>query len=193
MDQAVHGRMQVDNSQGERIVLYRKNRVRLSVWLLVMSAGRMCVGPAVAQLSHAGLYVYSKHGQSADQQSRDAEQCDRSAVEVTGYDPGKPPVATIAQGSLSDQGRTMAKGALVGSAASSAVGAAAGAAVGRAARGAAMGGAGGAVAGLLRGWVVARRDQHAKMHQDQAHHEQHQQEYVRAFAACMDARGYSVR
>ena len=143
--------MRGDNSLAEpimRIIGHRKNRIRLTVWLLVLSVELMCVGPAVAQLNHSGLYVYSKHGQSADQQSRDAGQCDRSAVEVTGYDPGNPPVATIAQGSLSDQGRSMAKGAVVGSAVSSAVGAAAGAAVGRAARGAAMGGAGGAVAGL---------------------------------------------
>ena len=174
-------------------MLYRKNRVRLSVWLLVMSVGLMRAGPAVAQLSHAGLYVYPRHGQSADQQSRDAGQCDRSAIEVTGYDPAHPPAATLAQDSLSDQGRTMAKGALVGSAASSAVGAAAGAAVGRAARGAAMGGAGGAVAGLLRGWFVARRDQQAQTHQGQVRHAQHHQQYVRAFSACMDARGYSVR
>ncbi len=174
-------------------MLYRKNRVRLSVGLLVMSVGLIRVGPAVAQLSHSGLYVYPKHGQSTDQQSRDGGQCGRSAVEVTGYDPGNPPVATIAQGSLSDQGRSMAKGAVVGSAASSAVGAAAGAAVGEAARGAAMGAAGGAVAGVLRGLLVARRDQQAKIQHDEQQNEQHQYDYQRAFAACMDARGYGVR
>ena len=172
---------------------HRKNRIRLNVWLLVLSLGLICVGPALAQLSYSGLYVYPKHGQSADRQSRDAGQCDRSAVEVTGYDPAHPPAATLAEKSLGDQGRTIAKSTVVGSAASSAVGAAAGAAIGRAARGAAMGGAGGAVAGLLRGWFVARRDQQAQTHQGQVRHAQHHQQYVRAFSACMDARGYSVR
>ena len=154
------------------------------------------IGPAVAQSSYAGLYVYPKHGQSADRQSQDAGQCDRSAVEVTGYDPAHPPTATHATNSLGDQGRTMAKGAVVGSATSSAVGAAAGAAMGGAVgavAGAVAGAAGGAVAGLLGGSMVARRDQQAKTHQDQVQHAQHHQEYVRAFSACMDARGYSVR
>ena len=154
------------------------------------------IGPAVAQSSYAGLYVYPKHGQSADRQSQDAGQCDRSAVEVTGYDPAHPPTATHATNSLGDQGRTMAKGAVVGSATSSAVGAAAGAAMGGAVgavAGAVAGAAGGAVAGLLGGSMVARRDQQAKTHQDQVDYAAHHQEYVRAFSACMDARGYSVR
>ena len=142
------------------------------------------IRPAVAQSSYAGMYVYPKHGQSADRQNQDAGQCVRLAVEVTGYDPAHPPAATCAKNSFGDQGRTVAKGAVGGAATSSAIGAAAGAA---------MGGPVGAVAGLLGGSVVARRDQQAKTRQDQVHHAAHHQEFVRAFSACMDARGYSVR
>lgn len=40
----------------------------------------MCVGLAVTQLNHSGLYGYPKHGQSADQQSRDAGQCNHSSA-----------------------------------------------------------------------------------------------------------------
>jgi hypothetical protein len=155
------------------------------------------IGPSVAQQSsYAGMYVYPKHGQSAYLQSQDAGQCVRFAVEVTGYNPARPPAATRAKNSLGDQGRTLAKGAVVGAAANSAIGAAAGAAMGGpvgAVAGALTGAAGGAVAGLLGGSVVARRNQQAKTHQDQAAHAAHRQEYVRAFSACMDARGYSVR
>ena len=154
------------------------------------------IRPAAAQSRYAGMYVYPKHGQSADRQNQDAGQCVRLAVEVTGYDPAHPPAATRAKNSYGDQGRTMAKGAVGGAATSSAIGAAAGAAMGGpvgAVAGAVTGAAGGAVAGLLGGSVVARRDQQAKTRQDQVHHAAHHQEFVRAFSACMDARGYSVR
>ena len=149
-------------------------------------------GAALAQTSASGLFVYPRHGQTIEQQNSDDWQCSRSAIEVTGYDPNSPSY-TPPEPDRGAQGRTVAKSAVVGSAASSAVGAAAGAAVGEAARGAAMGAAGGGVVGLIRGLFSASRQQQRAEQQQLQLQQQRLQTYQRAYTACMDARGYSVR
>ena len=151
------------------------------------------VSTVLAQASTSGLYVYPRNGQSVDLQSSDDWQCNRSAVEVTGYDPANPSAYTPPQPDRAAQGRTLAKNAVVGSAASSAVGAAAGAAIGQAARGAAVGAAGGGMAGLIRG-LFSVFGQSGRQEQQQQHIQQQRlHDYQRAFSACMDARGYSVQ
>lgn len=157
------------------------------VWVFLASAGA-----ALAQTSTSGLFVYPRHGQTVDQQNSDDWQCNRSAIEVTGYDPTNPSYMPPER-DLGAQGRTVAKSAVVGSAASSAVGAAAGAVIGEAARGAAMGAAGGGVAGLIRGLFAASRQQQGAQQQQLQRQQQRLQTYQRAYTACMDARGYSVR
>ena len=151
------------------------------------------VSAAIAQASASGLYVYPRNSQSVDLQRSDDWQCNRSAIEVTGYDPDNPPAYTPLQPDRAAQGRTLAKSAVVGSAASSAVGAAAGAAIGEAARGAAAGAAGGGVAGLIRGLFSVFRQSGRQQQQQQHIQQQRLHDYQRAFSACMDARGYSVR
>ena len=151
------------------------------------------VSAALTQASASGLYVYPRNSQSVDVQSSDDWHCNRSAVEVTGYDPDNPPAYTPPQPDRAAQGRTLAKNAVVGSAASSAVGAAAGAAIGQAARGAAVGAAGGGMAGLIRG-LFSVFNQSGRQEQQQQHIQQQRvHDYQRAFTACMDARGYSVQ
>ncbi len=151
------------------------------------------VSAAIAQASASGLYVYPRNGQSVDLQSSDNWQCNRSAVEVTGYDPANPSAYTPPQPDRAAQGRTLAKSAVLGSAASSAVGAAAGAAIGQAARGAAVGAAGGGMAGLIQGLFSVFSQSGRQQQQQQQIQQQHLSDYQRAFSACMDARGYSVQ
>ena len=122
----------------------------------------------------AGPYVYPQKGQSPDQQKRDSYECYDWAKKQSGVDPGQPPPAAPpgkhAGGTVRGAGR----------------GAAAGAAVGAIAGDAGKGAAAGAVVGGLHG----RRQSKVASQQQQA---ATQDSYNRAFAACMDGRGYSVR
>jgi OmpA family protein len=132
----------------------------------------MLVGSVASGIA-AGPYVYPQKGQSPDQQKRDSYECYDWAKKQSGVDPGQPPPAQPGQhagGTVRGAGR----------------GAAGGAAIGAIAGDAGKGAAAGAVVGGVRG----RRQSKAASQQQQA---ATQDSYNRAFAACMDGRGYSVR
>jgi OmpA family protein len=133
----------------------------------------MLVGSVASGIA-AGPYVYPQKGQSPDQQKRDSYECYDWAKKQSGVDPGQPPPPAPpgqhAGGTVRGAGR----------------GAAGGAAIGAIAGDAGKGAAAGAVVGGVRG----RRQSKAASQQQQA---ATQDSYNRAFAACMDGRGYSVR
>jgi len=145
--------------------------------MLILTAP-LCAGTITGL---TGLYVYPKNGQSAAQQQHDENACYDSARAQTGVNPGNPaPPPQQAQ-----QQRHVARGAAGGAA----VGAATGAVLGNA--------GGGAAAGAILGAAGGRRNQKNQEAQQQAYaqqvHQQHLATFNRAFSACMDARGYSVR
>ena len=119
------------------------------------------------------VYAYPTKGQSPDQQSRDQQECSGWASQQVGY------------ASPSNQGQPVAGGMLRG-AGGAAIGAVGGAIGGNAGKGAAIGAATGALFGGIR--------QHAR-NNDQAAYQQQQgnDSYRRAYAACMQGRGYSVQ
>jgi hypothetical protein len=111
--------------------------------------------------------VYPAKGQSAAQQARDTSECQAWARQQTGYDPASETAKGAAIGGL--------LGAAAGAATGAAVGAATGGGAGRgAAAGAIIGGVGGAAGG---GAIQYSRSKEG---------------YERAFAACMQGRGYTV-
>jgi hypothetical protein len=131
--------------------------------------------------------VYPAKGQSAQQQSQDDAQCYAWAKQATGIDP-----AVVAASPPPQQ-----TGPAVGGgqrAAGAARGAAGGAAVGAITGGGAGKGAGaGAVVGTMVGGRDARKQQAA---QNQHAHTQQQhvmQTYYRAYGACMEGRGYTIK
>lgn len=128
---------------------------------------------AVPVMASANVFVYPRDGQSAQQQQRDEGECHTWAVGQTGYNP-----ATVTSSQPTEGG------VVRGGARGAATGAVIGAIAGNAGTGAAAGAAGGALIGGMR-----RRD--AQRQQDSAR-AAGQNEYLRAFAACLDARGYSV-
>ena len=133
--------------------------------VLVLSTISVLPGPAGAQA------VYPARGQSPQQQQQDQAQCQSWAAQQSG---GPPPPPSGPQG----QGvRTAARGAAVG-----AVGGAIG---GDAGKGAAAGAAAGALVGGMR-----RRDQRR---QEQAAQAQYSDSISRAYAACLEGRGYTVK
>jgi hypothetical protein len=137
----------------------------------------MVVLVASAALAHvssrqvaAQAYVYPAKGQSQQQQDIDTAECNRWAQSQAPTGPSGP-----------DRGGRVA-GTVGGAARGAALGAAVGAIAGNAGKGAAAGAVVGGVGG--RGAAVNReRDRQAAANDS----------YTRAFGACMEARGYSVR
>jgi hypothetical protein len=142
-----------------------------------------CCGTLTAQ----DLMIYPNEGQDKDKQEMDEFQCYGWAKDQSGFDPMAVPTATEAPPAQEAQ-----KGGLVR-------GAAGGAAVGAiidGGDGAAKGAAAGAVLGGMR-----RNSQSRSQQQEQANWEQEQAQqyaakrnsYNRAYAACLEGRGYTVR
>ncbi len=167
--------------------------------------------PAWSPSQNIGMFAFPKNGQNADQQLKDESDCYGMAKQRTGLDPQKPaPAGPTAEQVQAAQKQAAAnadqvKGARVAGAAR---GAAGGAAIGAIAGDAGKGAGAGAVAGTMRGGA-AQRSANAQSQQKAAAQakanlaKEHEQEllahkegldtFQRAFAACMDARGYSVK
>jgi len=141
---------------------------------------------ALAPLAHGqDLFVFPNDGQSQDQQDMDEFQCQRDARDRTGFDPAATPRATTA--APQQEGgvvRGATRGALLGGAI--------GAATGNTRQGLRAGAAGGGVMGGMRRADSSRQqDQWAQ--QEAANYQRNRNNWNRAFIACMEARGYTVR
>ena len=138
--------------------------------VVVLSVSVVFVGWAIAQ----GLFVYPQRGQSTEQQNTDSYECYGWAKSQSGVDPGAPPPPA--------QAGQHARGAVGGAARGAALGAAVGAIGGDAGKGAAAGAVVGCVGGRRRSVAAQQQQQQAT-----------RSAYDRAFAACMEGRGYTVR
>jgi hypothetical protein len=129
--------------------------------------------------------TYPAKGQGREQMEKDKYQCYNWAKQQTGFDPMQPAA----------QPRTGARsgsGAARGAAGGAALGAAGGAIGGEAGKGAAIGAAAGGIIGGVR--TRRERRQEAEVQQQQAAASNNARGgYNRAFAACMEGRGYTVR
>jgi hypothetical protein len=145
--------------------------------------------PSVASTiaSSLGVYPYPRHNQSAAQQSKDESACYDAALQRTGINPHLSAAATP-QPAAKVEGR-----GIRGAAGGAAVGAAIGAIAGNAGAGAGAG----AVAGVVRGTrtqnAANANAQKQAQAEAQAQHAQRMNAFTRAFSACLDAKGYSVK
>lgn len=171
------------------------------------------VDQASSPAGSLGMFAYPKNQQNAKHQLQDENDCYGSARQQTGIDPQAPAPAQpssqqqqAAQQQAAQQASKEAPkgGAVKGSAKGAAGGAAIGAIAGDAGTGAAIGATAGAVRGRRqqkKAEKVAQQQaaQQTAQAQQQAQAEaqaQHQgtlDTFRRAFSACMDARGYSVK
>ena len=150
--------------------------------------------------SSLGLFVFPAKNQTATQQSGDEGACFDWAKSQTGIDPTniKPPeIAQQPQQDTSNAGNgSRARGA--------ARGAAGGAIIGAIAGDAGTGAAAGAAAGVISGGAAkrnAKKQAAAQQQQQQAAAEQQAQAaiaqqkatYNKAFSACMEGKGYTVK
>ena len=133
-----------------------------------------------------GLFVYPGAGQDAGRQGRDEGECYNWARQQTGIDPTAPPTQVeAAEVKRGDTVKGAAGGAMVGTAV--------GAIVGETGEGAAVG----AVAGAARGRRARKQAQkQAKQEAKQATatlDTQTKATFNKAWGACLEGRGYSVK
>jgi MYXO-CTERM domain-containing protein len=141
----------------------------------------------LADIASADMFVFAKNGQSRAQQDKDEGACHVWAVNRTGFDPafasapqvGPPPSDAAVVG-------TAAKGAVVGGIIGH------NSSGGSAGRGAAWGAAAGVAVGRHR----QRRQQQQMAAEQQAlqgEQDHRRNEYLRAKAACLEGKGYTVK
>jgi hypothetical protein len=135
----------------------------------------------------ADLYVYPKEGQSAEQTDKDKYECYNWAKNDSGFDPMAAPKTTSAAPGGQAKSGTMVKGGLGG-----------------AALGGILSGKKGAKRGAVAGGLIGgvHQSQHNKQvdaerqqweNQESANYANNRNNYNRAYAACLEGRGYSVK
>ena len=142
----------------------RFTAIAISLGMLMGAAG------AFAQKAPK-VFVYPTKGQSKDQQSKDTAECKQWAAEQA------PPSG--APTGMGTHGRGVVGGAAKGAALGAAVGAISGKGAGK-----------GAGIGAVGGGALGRRGSKKAQAEAQAGE---QNDLARAFAACMESRGYSVK
>ena len=155
---------------------------------LALSLVLLISGAAAAQ----DLIVYPGKNQSPEQQQKDEFECYSWAKQNSGFDPMQQPRATSAP----PQQQAQQGGVVRGGARGAAVGAVGGAIGGNAGKGAAIGAASGALIGGMRRRDQQRKQQQAEQQwaqQQAAQYQAGRDAYNRAYGACLDGRGYTVR
>ena len=156
---------------------------------------KVCVIPAAILAAMAwsvpssaqDLYIYPNDGQSQEQQDADEFQCYKWARDESGFDPMATPTATEPPPPQEARKGGIGRGALRGAAIGGIVDGSDGAKTGAAA-GAAIGG--------MRRADQNRRQAQAQQQWEQEqiqNYEQGRNSYNRAYAACLESRGYTVR
>jgi hypothetical protein len=164
-----------------------KRDVTIALTMLALFALTPLPGAAQHTSSLFGLYAYPAKGQSESEQVNDESICYKSAVSRTGVDPANLPPAPAPQ-PTQHQG-----GAVRGAARGAAAGALIGAVAGNAGQGAAIG----ATAGGIGGYAGQRRLNEAEKHYAQANAQAQQSQQIgkfkRAYSACLESKGYTVK
>jgi hypothetical protein len=174
-------------------------RASISRHLKAMRPHLVC-GPVVAAMivlsppnvSAQEMIIYPGDGQSAEQQQKDEYECYGWAKQQSGFDPMAPPTAS----SPPPQAEAQKGGVVRGAGRGALVGVTAGAIAGDAGKGAAIGAASGALIGGMRRNDQKRSEAQAQQQWEQQQAAQYQQQrngYNRAYAACLEGRGYTVK
>jgi uncharacterized protein YcfJ len=141
-----------------------------------------------------GLYVFAAKDQTAQQQSHDESYCYGWAKTHSGIDPTNIKPQAPDQQTAEKAADSATQGARVGGAARGAAGGAViGAITGDAGGGAAVGAAVGAMAGGSARRQARRDAKAAANQQAQMSVEQQKASYNKAFSACMEGKGYTVK
>ena len=158
-------------------------------FMIVLGFACAVAGSAFAQ----DFFIYPNEGQSNEQMEQDKFQCYNWAKGQTGFDPMHVPTATAPPpGKQAGSGGTL-KGAAAGAIVGGAVG---GLSSGKVGKGAAYGAGAGALLGGLKQAGKKKEDEkrQEQWEKDQtAQYAQKRNEYNRAYVACLEGRGYTVK
>lgn len=163
-----------------------KKSIKLVVVLMTMASS----------VVYAQMVIYPAKGQSAQQQQKDEAECYTWAKGKTGYDPAQATqYAPSPPPPQQDTGGERVRGAARGAVGGAVIGAIAG----DTGKGAAIGG----VVGTMRGGAKKRQkeasnqqaaaEQQQAVAQQQQYTAEQQNNYQRAYAACFEGRGYTVK
>ncbi len=150
----------------------------------VILATALMAGPALAE-----PYAYPSRGQSEEQVSKDRYDCYVWAKKQTAFDPADPPPIDEPRRRSSGGGGLLGN-TLGGAAVGALLGAVGGAIAGNAGKGAAIGAGVGGTAGAVStaaGTTYTSPEPTYRQGRAGVH------DYNRAFSACMEGRGYTVR
>ena len=166
-----------------------KNLKKLALFglMAVLSASFQNV-QAQSMSNSLGIYVFPANDQDTATQDADEMACYKWAINQTGYDPLNPTVVQAAEVDTSADG-TAVKGAAVGAAGGAAVGAIAG----DAGKGAAIGATVGGVRGIRAKKGGDAQQQQANEQAAAATSAALANDYNKAFAVCMEGKGYTVK
>jgi hypothetical protein len=164
---------------------------QMTCFILLLFLYVFLAGPVWAQ----DPIVYPARGQSEDQMEKDKYQCYSWAKNQTGFDPMKTPTTATAPPAKEKEVWGAGKTGVAGGATGAVVGGIASGKKGIV-RGGLIGAAGGALIGGMRssGQRENEKKKRKKWEQKEVNnYTQARHEYNRAFGACMDGRGYSVK
>ncbi len=167
---------------------------RINRFFIVLLLAVFIAGTAMAQ----DLMIYPAKGQSQDQMEKDKFECYGWAKGQTGFDPMQMPTATAPPPPKQATSST-AGGALKGGAGGGLLGAGVGAIAGGkkgAKKGALIGGLSGGTIGGVRSSSQQEQDKKAQKQWEKQQTNQYMQKrntYNRAYSACLEGKGYTVK
>ncbi len=155
----------------------------------------LALGMAGTAWSDGDFVVYPAKGQSQDQTEKDKYECYNWAKRESNFDPMKTPTASSPPPAKEEKTWGAGKGAVGGGLLGAGIGAIAGGGSG-AGKGALIGAGGGALVGGMRRSDQKKRDQQRQQQWEREQVSRYQagrNAYNRAYAACLEGRGYSVK
>jgi predicted lipid-binding transport protein (Tim44 family) len=167
---------------------------RINRFLIILLFPVFIAGTAVAQ----DFMIYPAKGQSQDQMEKDKFECYSWAKGQTGFDPMEMPKATAPPPSKKATSST-AGGAVKGGVGGGLLGAGVGAIAGGkkgAKKGVLIGGLSGGAIGGIRSSSQQKQDKQAQKQWEQQQTNQYMQKrdtYNRAYSACLEGKGYTVK
>ncbi|MGD8241835.1 MAG: hypothetical protein PVF55_00935 [Desulfobacterales bacterium] len=163
--------------------------------LVSMAVIALALGFAGPAISDGDFVVYPAKGQSQDQTEKDKYECYNWAKQESNFDPMKTPTASSPPPAKEKETGGAVKGAVGGGLLGAGIGAIAGGKSG-AGKGALIGGGGGALVGGMRRSDQKKREQQRQQQWEReqvANYQAGRNAYNRAYAACLEGRGYSVK
>jgi len=173
----------------------RRDKMKLiNRFFIVLLLAAFIAGTAVAQ----DFMIYPAKGQSQDQMEKDKFECYSWAKGQSGFDPMEMPKATAPPPPNQAKSST-AGGAVKGGVGGGLLGAGLGAIVGGkkgAKKGVLLGGLSGGAIGGVRSSSQQKEDKRARKHWEKQQTNQYMQKrdtYNRAYSACLEGKGYTVK